>query len=113
MTVDEFVERKVLPEYQGIVAELRQLMREDAPQAREVMSYGLPMYVQNSVVAWISPSKTGITFSFTRGVAFEDQHGLLRGAAKHAKHVKMKNLGEVNRPALRYYLKQALKLDKR
>jgi hypothetical protein len=112
MTVDEFVESKVLTEFRPVVAALRALMKEYAPRAKEMMSYGLPMYIQRLTVAWISPSKTGITFSFMRGAAFEDRYGLLRGAAKHARYVKMKNLGEVNKPALRYYIKQALKFDK-
>jgi hypothetical protein len=47
MTVDEFVESKVLPEYRGIVDELRKLKRQHAPHVRELMSYGLPMYAQN------------------------------------------------------------------
>jgi hypothetical protein len=111
MTVDEFVESKVLPEFQPVVAAIRSLMREAAPDAEELMSYGLPMYKQKFTFAWISPSKTGITFSFMRGVAFEDKYGLLGRASKHSRSVKIKNLGELSKPALRYYVKQALKLD--
>ena len=113
MTVDEFVKRKVQPEYQPVVAAIRSLMRASAPDAKEVMSYGLPMYIQKMTLAWISPSKTGITLGFTYGSEFEDRYGLLRGVGKHAKHVRMKKLSEVNKPALRYYIKQALRLDKR
>jgi hypothetical protein len=112
MTVDEFVESKVLPEFRPVVAAIRSLMKETAPTAEEVMSYGLPMYKQKLTFAWISPSKQGINFSFMRGVGIEDRYGLLRGTAKHSRYVKMKNLDEINKPALRYYVKQALKLDK-
>jgi hypothetical protein len=113
MTVDEFVESKVLPEFGPVVAALRSLMKESAPDAREMMSYGLPMYIQKSPLAWISPSQRGITLGFTYGGEFEDKYGLLRGVGKHAKNVRMKDLSEVNKPALRYYIKQALKFDKR
>lgn len=112
MTVDEFIESTVLPEHREIVAELRGLMREHAPKAHEVMSYGLPMYVQSMHMAWISPSKTGISFGFRQGKAFEDKYGLLGGAGKHAKRVKMRSMADVNKAALRYYIKQAVKLDK-
>ncbi len=112
MTVDEFVESKVLPEFRPVVAAIRTLMNECAPDAQEVMSYGIPMYGQKRALAWISPSKTGITFGFRQGASFDDRYGLLRGVAKHSKHVRMKNLGEVDKPALRYYIKQALRLDK-
>jgi uncharacterized protein YdhG (YjbR/CyaY superfamily) len=113
MTVDEFVKRKVLPEYRGIVAELRKLMHESAPEAKEVISYGIPMYKARRTLAVISPTKKGITFAFSRGSDFEDKYGLLEGEGKVSKNVRMKDLKEVNKPALRYYIKQALKFDKK
>jgi len=113
MTVDEFVERKVQPEFRPVVAAVRDLMKEYAPKANEAISYGIPMYGLTKPLAWINPSKTGITFGFREGAYFEDRYGLLRGTGKHAKHVRMKNLREVNKPALKYYIKQALKLDNR
>jgi uncharacterized protein YdhG (YjbR/CyaY superfamily) len=112
MTVDEFVERRVLPEYRDIVAELRKLMREYAPNAKELISYGIPMYRQKRTLAVISPTKKGITFAFSRGAAFEDKYGMLEGEGKVSKNVRMKDLKEVNRTALRYYIKQALEFDK-
>ena len=112
MTVDQFVEKKVLREFRPVVAAIRTLIKESAPKAEEVMSYGLPMYKQKHTFVWISPNKRGVTLSFMRGVAFEDKYGLLRGTAKHARYVKIKSLDEINKPAIRYYVKQALKLDK-
>jgi hypothetical protein len=113
MTVDEFVESKVLPEFRPVVAAIRSLMKEYASDAREEMSYGLPMYIKKSTLAWISPGKSGITFSFMRGAYFDDKYGFLGGVGKHAQGVRMKNLDEINKPALRYYIKQAVKLDER
>ena len=113
MTVDEFVKSKVLPEFRPVVAAIRTLMKENAPHAKEAISYGIPMYGLKKPLAWINPSKTGVTFGFREGARFEDRYGLLRGVGKHARHVRMKNLNQVNRPALKYYIKQALKLDKR
>lgn len=112
MTVDEFVELKVLPEHRPIVAAIRKLMKECAPQAEEVISYGMPVYRFDKPMAWISAGKTGIGLGFRQGKSFEDRYGLLRGAAKHAKNVKMASLADVNRPALKYYIKQAVDLDR-
>ena len=110
-TVDEFVETKVLPELRPIVAALRTLMKETAPQAKEVISYGIPMYVTAKPIAWINPSKTGVTLGFREGVRFEDKFHLLRGDGKHAMHVRMNNPADVNAGALKYYIKQAVELD--
>jgi hypothetical protein len=112
MTVDEFVLSKVLPEFRPVVAAIRKVMKESAPGVSEVISYGIPMYRLNKPVAWINPGKTGITFGFRQGASFADKYRLLRGTGKHARHVRMKNAAEVNVVALRYYIKQALKLDR-
>ncbi len=111
--VDDFVEQKVLPEFHDIVAVLRALMRECAPQAKEQISYGLPMWLGTSTLAWISPTKRDITFGFTYGREFEDRYGLLKGVGKHAKHVKIRKLADTNQEALRYYIQQALERDAR
>lgn len=113
MTVDEFVRRRVLSEYRSIVAELRKLMRDGAPGAREVISYGVPMYRQGRTLAVISPTKQGITLAFSRGADFNDKYGLLEGVGKRSKNVRMRTLKDVNKEALRYYLKQALEFDKK
>jgi hypothetical protein len=109
--VDEWVKARVLPEYQNIVAMLRRLMREMAPNAKELISYGIPVYRGNKTLAVISPTKKGITFAFSRGADMEDKYGLLEGVGNVSKNIRIKNLGDANKEALRYYVKQALKLD--
>jgi hypothetical protein len=111
MTVDEFVKHKVLPAHQDIVAMIRQLMRETAPDAKEIISYGIPVWKGKRILAVISPTKKDITFAFSRGAEFEDKYGLLRGVGKVSKHVKIKRLEDVKKSALRYYVKQAVKFD--
>jgi hypothetical protein len=112
VTVDEFIEAKVEPEFRPIVAVIRSLMKECAPDAHEVFSYGMPVYKGKTLFAWINPPKRDVTVSFTRGVRLEDKYNLLRGDSKGgARHVKMKSLDDINEPALKYYIRQAVKLD--
>ena len=111
ITVDEFVKTKVLPKYQPIVKELRMFLRQTAPELEEVMSYGIPNYRGKRGVAVISPAKTNITLAFSRGAEFEDKYGLLEGVGKVSKNVRFRNVKDINKEALRYYLKQALKFD--
>jgi hypothetical protein len=113
MSIDKFVEAKVAPEFRPVVAAIRSLMKEWAPDAEEVISYGMPVYRGNKIFAWINPPIKDVTVGFSRGAQMEDRYALLRGTAKGgARHVKMKNIGEVNKPALKYYIRQAVKLDK-
>jgi hypothetical protein len=113
ITVDEFVKTKVLPEFQPIVVMIRKLMKECAPNAEEIISYGIPAYKAKHILAVISPTKKDITLAFSRGAEFEDKYHLLKGVGKVSKHVKITNLEKVNKDALRYYVSQALELDSR
>jgi hypothetical protein len=112
MTVDEFVKKRVAPELHPVVEMLRDLILQTAPGATEMISYGIPVYKRRKIFAVISPTKKDITLSFTHGREFEDRYGLLRGVGKVAMHVKIKDVKSANKAALKYYLKQALKLEK-
>jgi hypothetical protein len=111
ITVDEFVKTKVFPKYQPIVEELRRLIQRAAPDATEVMSYGIPNYRGKRGLAVISPAKTHITLAFSRGAEFEDKYGLLEGVGKVSKNLRFRDVKDINEEAFRYYMKQALKLD--
>jgi hypothetical protein len=88
MTVDQFVKARVLPEYRG--------------------HPGVPVSTNHR---GHQPDEKWHTFAFSRGAEFEDKYGLLEGVGKVSKNVRMGDLKEVNKTALRYYIKQALKLD--
>ncbi len=111
-TVDEFVKEKVLPEFWPVVALIRKLMKECAPNAQELISYGIPAYKTQRIIAVISPTKKDLTLSFSRGAQFVDKYGLLKGVGKSSKHVKIKSVASANPTALRYYITQAVELDK-
>jgi hypothetical protein len=112
-SVDEFVQAKVLPQFHPVVAMLRELMAECAPQAEEIISYGIPAYRVKRIIAVISPTQKDITFAFSRGAEMEDKHGLLRGVGKVSRHVKLKSPDSVEEVALRDYIRQALELEAR
>ena len=113
MTVDEFVQKKVQPELRELVAEVRALMRLHAPQAEELISYGIPMYRLKKPIAWITPSQSGITLGSREGTQFEDKYGLLKSASRHSKNIRMRTLKDLDRAAIRDYIRQAVELDTR
>ena len=115
LTVDEYVKTKILAQHQDIVKAIRDLMRECAPNAEESIAYGIPVWKARKIFAVITPNKNDITFSFTHGAEFEDKYGLLKGHAKIARHVKVKDAQAIpaNEAAFRYYIQQALEVDAR
>ena len=110
---DGFIKQRVQPEHYDIVEMLRNLMRDVAPNAKEVLTYGCLAWRGNLILAVISPTKKDITFSFSKGADFEDKYGLLQGVGRVSNYIKIKNLKETNKTALKYYIKQALKFDKK
>ena len=110
-TVDEFIDQKIQPKHRQIVDRLRNLMREVAPNAEEVITYGILGWRGNLMLVVVSPTKKDITLAFSRGAEFEDKYGLLKGVGKKSKHVKIRNVQEINQEALEYYINQALELD--
>lgn len=100
------------PSLRPIVAAIRGLIKEFAPQAQETISYGIPAYKVHGFIAVINPTKRDVTLGFSRGARFDDKYGLLKGVGRISKHVKMRSVADVNRAALRYYIKQALQLDR-
>jgi len=111
MTVDDFVKARVLPEFHPVVAVIRAMMKECAPNAQEIISYGIPAYKAKRIIAVISPTKKDITLAFSRGAKFKDKYGLLQGVGRISRHVKLKKPADLNKDALRYYIDQALELD--
>jgi hypothetical protein len=111
LTVDEFIQKRVRPEFHPVVALIRDLMRECAPHASEVISYGIPAYRGNNILTVISPTQKDITFAFSRGAEFDDPYHLLKGVGHVSKHVKLKNAVSANLEALRYYIQQAVEHD--
>ena len=111
--VDEYVATKLEPWQQEIVEVLRDIVREAAPGSSELITYGSPGWkgTSNKLLAIVSPSKKHIVFSFSRGAAFDDVHGLLEGSGKVTRHVKITDAADIRREALRDYVAQAVKLD--
>lgn len=112
-TLGEFLEFRVQPKHRGIVAWLRKFMREAAPGSREVITYGILAWRANAIFAVVSPTRKDVTLAFSRGAKFADKYHLLQGKGQISKHVKIRDVHEVNAEALKYYVKQALKLDAR
>lgn len=111
LTVDEYIAAKIRPEHQPIVARLRELMRECAPNATELIPYGIIGWRGRKMLAVISPTQKDITFAFSQGAAFDDPFDLLRGVGHVSKHVKIRSVETLPEEAIRNYIAQALEKD--
>lgn len=115
--IETFIESKVLPEYRPIVDNFRELIKKEFPNLKEEMRggtekyYGVPVYRYNRIVITLSPTKKGITFSFTDGKNFEDKYSLLEGVGNKTLNLRISKAQAYKDEILRYYIKQAIKFD--
>jgi len=73
--------------------------------------YGVPVYRYNRIIITLSPTKKGITFSFTDGKKFEDKYSLLEGEGNKTLNLRVSRADDYQEEILRYYIKQAIALD--
>jgi hypothetical protein len=115
--VELFIESKVLPQYRPIVDRFRELIQSEFPDLKEEMRggtekyYGVPVYRYKRIIITLSPTRKGITFSFTDGKKFEDKYSLLEGEGKKSLNLRVSNIEDYKDEILVYYIRQAIALD--
>ena len=116
-SIELLIESMVLPAYQPIVDKFRELIRKEFPDLQEEMRggtekyYGVPVYRHNHIIITMSPTKKGITFSFTDGKKFEDKYSLLEGEGNKSLNLRLSKTEDYKDEILRYYIKQAIAFD--
>src|SRR3989442_1443602 len=58
-------------------------------------------------ICYISPAQNQVTLGFLFGASLDDQHHLLQGIGKRARHIKIRTLEEAKNPALKGLVKAA------
>ncbi len=98
-------------EIRKISEELRKMARSAMAGAHEFLYYDAINYSLNDSpqgrICYISPMQTAVTLGFLFGARLDDQHHLLQGSGKRARHVKIRTLGEAKSPALKDLVKAA------
>jgi len=116
--VEEFIELKVLDKYKPIIIKFRSFMLKEFSNIKEEMRggtekyYGVPVYRYNRIILTISPTKKGITFSFSNGKKFEDNYNLLEGKGNKTLNLRISQVENYDDEIMRYYIEQAIEHDK-
>ena len=98
-------------EIRRITLELRNTTRKAMPKAHEFLYYDAINYSTNDSplgrICFISPMEKYVSFGFLFGARLDDQHHMLEGSGKRARHVKIRTLKEAKNPALKDLVKAA------
>lgn len=112
--------KRILGDYSPKIGELatatRTLVFDVLPETVEVVwdqqkiaGLGTGPKKMTEHFSWIQPCKSHVNLGFNYGAELQDPDGLLEGTGKLFRHVKIKSVDDVNRPALRKLLEQAVK----
>ncbi len=99
------------PPIRRLVEALRELVREAAPEAKESLKWGGPCYEHNGLLRSISPAKAYVRLQFFRGASLADPAGLLEGAGKGMRHVKVRSVDNIPSASLRELVRAAVRLN--
>ena len=103
------------PELQAITRALRSVIAsihgdfvEVAWPRMQIASYGIGPKKMSEHYAYIAPQSDYVNLGFYHGVALMDPAGLLEGAGKRLRHIKIKSVADVAKKEIRTLLKAAL-----
>ena len=112
-TVEQFLSTYP-PDVQQLALKTRELVKAIVPDVRErvyeaykTIGYGSGTKM-DAMFCYIAPMKDRINLGFYRGVVLPDTEGLLEGTGKLLRHVKVRSMAEVERPALRQLISDAV-----
>lgn len=116
-TINKFIEEKIQPEFRPIFLSFRTLIQNKFPHLQEEMRggtekyYGVPVYRNNKIIITVSPTKKGITFSFTEGKKMKDKFKQLEGVGNKSLNLRITRLNYYSDELLEYYIMQAIEID--
>jgi len=101
------------PKLQEIVRGLRVLIQKVVPEVTETVNpWGIPTFELNGPMCYFMVATKHITFGFPRGTSLADPHGLLEGTGKDMRHVKLRNVEDLQREGLRELVEEAARLNR-
>ena len=103
------------PELRSICIKLRELIStchrsfvEIAWTHQGIASYGVGPRKMSEHYAYICPQKNYVNLGFYHGVSLRDANSLLEGTGKRLRHIKIKNISEVDHPDIKKLLVEAI-----
>jgi len=110
-TVDEYIAG--LEGWQAeVVASLRAIIREAAPQATESIKWAQPVYEDHGPFCYMKAFKNHVNFGFWRGSELPDPEGLIESSGKKMGHVKLTGMKDVRPELFADYVRAAVELNR-
>jgi hypothetical protein len=110
--VEEFIQRAA-PPVRPLLRQLRKLVRETLPDAREEIKWGRPVYSLRRIVCYLAAAKDHASLGFYRGADLRAANAPLEGDGKKLRHIKIRQTEDIRPKVFARLLRQAARLDKK
>jgi hypothetical protein len=98
------------PRNRAIISALRQFVKRVEPKLTEAVKWGNGCWIgAKRPVAYVYSAAEYVQFGFFYGSSLKDPKGLLDGAGKFVRHIKVHDASEIDERAFAALLKQASK----
>ena len=99
------------PRNQKIIAALRTFVRGAEPDLIEAVKWGNGCWLAaKEPIAYVYADREWVQFGFVMGSLLKDPDKLLDGTGRFVRHVKVRSVSAIDRPAFRALLSQAAQL---
>lgn len=110
-TVDSYI-AALDPGRRATADALRAAILEAAPEAKELVKWGQPVYEVNGPFVALKAFPRWVTLTFWRGAALRDTEGLLEGDGDRMRHARFRNADEVRSGALQSLVREAAAMNR-
>ncbi|MDO6391232.1 DUF1801 domain-containing protein [Pontibacter sp. BT731] len=86
---------------------LRQLVHNTVPGVTEEFKWSRPVFRANKDFVYLKTAKTYVTLGFFQAEKLNDPNNLLEGTGKDMRHIKIKNVQDIDRELLREWFRAA------
>ena len=108
-TIDEYLADQA-PKNRSTIRSLRKFVEREAPKLQESVKWGNGCWLKGETpVAYVYSAPDHVQFGFFGGARLKDPKGLLRGNGKFVRHIRLLKPSEIDEPAFRALLKQAVR----
>lgn len=96
------------PRHRTIIRALRKLVKKTAPGLQESVKWGNGCWISGTTpVCYVYTAPDHVQYGFFRGAQLKDPGGLLQGAGKYVRHIKVRRVSEIDESTFGALLRQA------
>jgi hypothetical protein len=110
LTVDAYLAGLSAP-HRAIAERAMALVLAAAPKATSSIKWGQPVFEYGGPMIWMKSFSKHFGLGFWRGAELPDPKGLLEGDGDRMRHVKLRDVNDIDEPSMRALVKAAAALN--